>query len=119
MVVTNNDRLQQALAFANYKSAVHTRKMHLKAEMEDALHYAFGGGMFKIDKELMTFVDYLIRLGHTEAVLIDSRSNPVMVEGLAGFLENVTFKYFEATNGYHNKCMQLNRARTVEQVAAI
>lgn len=113
------DRLTAALSFANYKTAMHNRKNQLRMQLEDELNYATSGGIFAIDMHLISFVDTLIRSEHTEAVLIDSRKNPVLVVDLPAFLDAIMSKYFEATNTYHSTIMRLNKARTVEQVAAV
>lgn len=117
--MSTSERLTNALTFANYKTAMHTRKMHLKLQLEDELSYAVSGGVFTIDRELISFVDSLISRGHTEAVLIDSRTTPILIEDLSSFIDVLISKYFEATNSYHRAIVMLNKARTVEQIAAI
>lgn len=119
MNASDNERLTKALGFANYKTAMSNRKMHLKMQMEDSLNYAVNGGIFAINRELISFVYSLVASGTNEAVLIDNRGNPVMVSDLNEFLELLKTRYFEATNDYFRMITLLNKARTVEQIAAI
>lgn len=110
-----DDRLTKAIQHSNYKVTVYNQKETLKLRMENLLTYAHNGGMFNVNEQLIAFVDVLIRKEQTEAVLIDSRQNPVLIKNLGEFLDEIISKYFEATNEYLAEYEKIRKARTVEQ----
>jgi len=82
--------------------------------------HSINGGTFTISRELITFVDSLIRQDYTEeVVLIDNFQNPIMIEDLKSFLEDITSKYFEVTNDYHAEFVKLRKARKVHKLMDI
>jgi hypothetical protein len=114
-----DNRLEQALEFSNYKTTVFQQKQDLKLKLETTLMHAVNGGIFKVSQELISFVDVLLRKEVTEAVLIDSRANPVRITDLISFQENIIGLYFEAANEYHVGMEKLRKARSVGQATGV
>ncbi len=114
-----DERLEKAIAFANYKTTVFQQKQNLKLRLENMLTYAVNGGMFKITDQLISFVDVLVRRGLEEAVLIDSRDNPVLINELGSFHDTIIALYFEAANEYHLAHSELKKARSVSQAVKL
>jgi hypothetical protein len=110
-----DERLERALEYANFKTSLNTQKENLKIEMENLLHFAHAGGIFKIDRELLCFLDILEKKGIEEVVLIDSRENPVKILNVPDFYDDVMSRYFEATNKYHTEYDKIKKARSVKQ----
>ena len=77
--------------------------------------YSINGGTFQIDQVLISFVKTLLDQEHTEAVLLDIYNNPIKVE-LEEFLEEITSRYFEATNEYHAEYEKLKKSRKVHKL---
>jgi hypothetical protein len=108
-------RLEQALEFANYKATIFQQKQNLKLKLENTLTISLNGGTFRVTQELISFIDTLMRRDINEAVLIDTRENPVKVSDLSDFQSKIISRYFEATNEYHVEMEKLRRARSVSQ----
>lgn len=114
-----DDRLEQALTYANYKATVFQQKQNLKLQLENLLTYAHNGGLFRVTDHLIAFVDVLVRKGLKEVVLLDSRENPVKVLDLVAFQDDIISLYFEATNEYLVNYDKIRKARSVSGVVGI
>jgi hypothetical protein len=51
-----DDRLKKALEFANYRQTFAIQRKTLKEKTEAELTHGYNGGVFKIDRSLLTFV---------------------------------------------------------------
>lgn len=111
-----DERLEKALEFSNYRMGLFQRKEDLKLAIQNALTYAYNGGIFKISRELINFVKLIIDEGKQRAVLIDSNGNPIEIIDLHKFYEDAFDKYFEATNLYHDEYTRLKSARSVASI---
>lgn len=114
-----NERLTKALEFANYRQTLNTQMQVLKIRAEGLLIYAEAGGKFTITQELMCFLDYLIRSGHTDATLIDDNQLPVFVADTQAFLKGITTRYFGVANDYLQATQAIRKSRTVSAILAI
>lgn len=113
------DRLQQALAFANYKQTLNNQLQKLKINTESQLMYAEAGGKFTINRELICFFDYLVRIGKTEASVIDDNGSPILISDVKAFLEKITTRYFEVVNDYLHQSGQIKKSRDVKSILDI
>lgn len=110
-------KLEKALDFANYRQSLAIKRKVLKEKIDAKLTYGANGGLFKIDRSLISFVQLLIDKGRSENVpLIDSNGNPVMIEDLTIFCDDILDRYFTATLEYYEKIQELNKARSVEKL---
>lgn len=112
-------RLEQALTYANYKVTVFQQKQNLKLRLDQLLTYAHNGGIFNVSDTLIAFVDSLLRREVNEVVLIDERGNPVKINDLQSFQDDIFSLYFEATNEYHAEHEKLRKARSVNQATGL
>ena len=110
-----SSKLTKALEFANYRRTLNVQHNNLKAKVQTLLSYSINGGTFQIEQVLISFVKTLLDQGHTEAVLLDIYNNPIKVE-LEEFLEEITSRYFEATNEYHAEYEKLKKSRKVHKL---
>lgn len=111
------EQLKKALEFANYKQTFSIQKKILKEKIEAKLTYGFNGGIFHIDRNLLTFVEILCNKGRTAGiVLLDSNENPVLVEDLEIFKDEIFSRYFETTNEYFESYQNLKKSRSVEKL---
>ena len=110
------ERLQKALEFANYRQTLNNQLHKSKIKAEGSLIFAKNGGQFKIDHALICFIDYLVRSGLSEASLLDDNNIPVKVEDLAGFLKDITGRYFEVTNDYLRDYQTIRKSRNVKSI---
>ena len=110
-----SSKLTKALEFANYSTTLNIQHNNLKAKVQTLLNYSINGGTFEISQTLISFVKTLIDQGNTQAVLLDIYTNPIQVE-LEIFLEEITSRYFEATNEYHVEYTKLRKSRKVHKL---
>ena len=109
-----DDRLEKALEHANYKSTIEIQRKNLELRYQNALLYSVDGGTFSANMELINFVDFLIRNGQEDAVIIDAKNKPIMVNDLVEFLAELSSVYFEASNQYFMEFEKLRKARSVK-----
>lgn len=111
------EQLKKALEFANYKQTFAIQRKTLKEKIEAKLTYGFGGGIFKINRELLNFVQVLCDQGRTSGVvLLDVNETPVLVENLDEFKNEIFDRYFTATNEYFEEYQALKKSRSVEKL---
>lgn len=113
------NRLEQALEFANYKQTLNNQLHKSKIKAESLLIIAEGGGKFKINRELICFIDFLIRGEHTDAVLLDENNSPIFINDLPAFLKKVKVRYFEVLNDYLQESQLLKKSRNVKSILDI
>jgi hypothetical protein len=112
-----DDQLKKALDFSNYRQTFSLQHRVLKEKIEAKLTYGHNGGVFKIDQQLMTFVDCLCNAGRTSGViLIDVNNNPILVENLLEFKEEIFDRYFTSTFEYYEHVQELKKSRSVEKL---
>ena len=109
--------LKAALDFANYQQTFSIQRKTLKEKIDAKLTYGFNGGLFRIDQSLLTFVDMLCNNGRTSGiVLIDTNNNPVLIDDLVMFKDEIFGRYFEVTNEYYENFQSLKKSRSVEKL---
>ena len=112
-----DDRLSKALEFANYRQTLAIQRKTLKEKINAKLTYGHSGGLFKINRELIVFVQMLIDQGRTENVpLIDNNENPILVTNLQDFRTEILDRYFSATYEYYEDYQKIKSSRTVEKL---
>lgn len=111
------EQLKSALDFSNYQQTFSIQKKLLKERTEAKLTYGFNGGIFYIDKILLTFVDMLCSKGRTESVvLLDANQNPILIKDLESFKDEILSRYFEVTNEYFEQYEKIKKSRSVEKL---
>jgi hypothetical protein len=112
-----DQQLKAALDFSNYQQTFSIQKKVLKERISAKLTYGFNGGLFRIDRNLLTFVDMLCAKGRTSGVvLLDVNENPILVDDLEAFREELFQRYFEATNEYFDQYQKIKKSRSVEKL---
>jgi hypothetical protein len=110
-------RLEKALSFSNYQKTITINKKSLKEKIDSKLTYGFNGGIFKIDRTLISFVQMLIDHGRTEnIILIDANENPILIEDLISFKDTILDRYFTSTLEYYKEYERMKRSRSVEKL---
>lgn len=110
------DRLQQAIEFANYKQTLNNQLHKARIRAEGLLLFAENGGKFTINQQLICFVDYLVRQEYSESTLIDDNKLPVHIADTAAFLEKITARYFEVTNDFLKESQLIKKSRNVKSI---
>ena len=111
-----SSKLTKALEFANYRTTLNVQHNALKAKVQTLLNYSINGGTFNISQELISFVKLLLDREYTDAVLLDVYNNPIKIDDLDDFLDEILSRYFEAVNEYHAEYQKLRKARKVHKL---
>jgi hypothetical protein len=112
-----DDQLKKALEFSNYRHTFAIQRKTLKEKIEAKLTYGHNGGIFKIDRTLLTFVENLINQGRTAGIpLLDSNDNPIMIDDMQSFRDEIYDRYFTTTIEYYEQYEALKKARSVEKL---
>jgi hypothetical protein len=111
------EQFKKALEFANYQQTFSIQRKTLKEKIEAKLTYGFNNGLFHIDQNLLTFVEILCTKGRTTGVVIlDVNENPVLIDDLEKFKDEIFSRYFETTNEYFEEYQVLKKSRSVEKL---
>lgn len=112
-----HEQLKKALEFANYQQTFSIQRRILKEKIEAKLTYGYNGGFFNIDRNLLTFIELLCNKGRTSgAVVLDSNENPILIDDLEKFRDEIFSRYFEATYEYYESYQSLKKSRSVEKL---
>jgi hypothetical protein len=112
-----DQRLQAALEFANYQQTFAIQRKALKEKIDSRLTYGFNGGIFKINQSLIAFVQMLLDQGRTSGIpLIDSNDNPILIDDLKSFRDEILDRYFLSSLEYYEEFQKLKKSRSVEKL---
>ena len=79
--------------------------------------YGHNGGIFKIDRSLITFVQLLIDRDRKENVpLLDSNDNPILIQDLVSFRDEILDRYMTAVYEYSEQYEIIKKSRSVEKL---
>lgn len=110
-------QLQQALEFSNYRQTLAIQRKTLKERIDSKLTYGYNGGIFKIDRSLITFTQMMLDQGRTEGVpILDSNENPILITDVEKFRDEILDRYFTSTLEYYESYEKLKKSRTVEKL---
>ena len=109
------EEYKKALEFSNYRQTLNIQRKTLKEKINAKLTFGYNSGIFKIDRTLLTFVEMLVNKGRSEnVVLLDINDNPVIVEDLNVFKEDIFDRYFQSTFEYMEEYQKIKKSRSVE-----
>lgn len=111
-----DERLEKALAFSNYRITIENRRKAIQRRFEAMTVVYKNNGMFKANQETIAFINALIQSNHQQAIVLDSKSNPIIVENLQEFVEHLIGVYFAATNELMDEMKKLSKARDIKKV---
>lgn len=109
-------RLSEALTAANYRITLNLAKQNARLKLQNDLTFSTNGGTFAITPELISFVSALRAMEKDDAVLLDVKQNPIQIDDLAAFLEQIVSTYYECTNEFLVEFKALNKQRTAKAV---
>ena len=112
-----DDILKNALEFSNYNQTLNIQRKLLKDQLDAKLTYGSNGGIFKIDKSLISFVQLLVDKGRLENVpLLDVHNNPILILDLVKFKDEIFDRYFSATYEYFEEYEKIKKNRSVSKL---
>lgn len=112
-----NDALKQALDFAKYQQTFAVQRKVLNEKNSARLTYGYNGGIFKVDKTLLVFVQMLIDQKRTENIpIFDSNGNPILVTDVKFFRDEIFDRYFTSSFEYYQEFEKLKKSRSIEKL---
>lgn len=112
-----DERIKQALDFSNYRQTLSIQRKTLKEKMESKLLFGFNGGIFKINRELICFVQLLLDQGRKTGIpLMDVNDVPILVDDLEKFKDEIFDRYFSVTFEYLESYDKIKKSRSVEKL---
>lgn len=112
-----DERLSKALDFSKYRQTLNLERKNLKEKIDGQLTYGYNGGIFKIDRSLISFIQLLIDRGRQENVpVLDSNDNPILVNDLVVFRDEILDRYMTAVYEYHEQYDNIKKSRSVDKL---
>lgn len=117
MDYTVEDIYKQAIDFSNLNQTLSIQKTVLKEKIKSNLKYSQNGGVFNIDISLINFVQFLVDQNRIEnVILLDQNENPIMIENLVKFKDEILDRYFKNLYDYYDEYEKIKKARSVEKL---
>lgn len=115
-----DERLEKALDVANLMTTYNNQRELLKEKFKEDCLYHKDGHRFFVDRTLINFLSTLLNLGHTsDVIILDDFENPYMIEDVQQMLDEIISVYFESTNDYYSKSIQLKKNRSISKIIGI
>lgn len=109
-------RLADALTAANYRITLANQRKNAKLKLQRYLTFPKNGGMFFVDRELVSFVQSLILAGKDSTIILDSHDNPIEINDLDSFFEEIYERYYNGLQDYLSEYNAFKKARNVEKL---
>ena len=113
-----DEKLQRALDASNFRLNLLNLKENIALRVETLSIYAVNGGIFKVNRELISFVKIILDSEKTSVILIDDNNNPIEIQDIPAFYSAILDRYFQATNFYHVEYTKLKRMRSSHDMLA-
>ena len=111
-------KLEKALEFSNYMVTLNNQKRLIHEQyLQNLVHY-FNGGQFSVTHELISFCQSLLTLGQDSTVLVDDNKQPIYIENIESFTDDVLGVYATASNNYLTEYNKIRKNRNVEGLVA-
>ena len=111
-----DERLEKALEFSNYRITLGNQKRTIKQRMLVLQTVNYSKGVFNANQVLISFVKSLVDSGKTEAIVLDSKESPIVIEDLQDFLDTLLSAYVESTNEYKAQMDKIVKARNIKSL---
>ena len=111
-----DERLALALEASNYRITMQHQKEISKLKLQNNLVYSTNGGIFVANRELISFVSTLISHKKSDAIILDSNDNPIKIDNLEEFLEELIGLYYESMNDHLVEYDKIKTSRTTTKV---
>jgi hypothetical protein len=108
-----DQQLEQALAFANFQSALGQQRRLLKEKFEIDTLFAHSGGLFKLTQTWVATFDPTVNWH------LDQQGNPVYITDPAAFIAEARTVYQTALQAYGEAYQALRRHRSVDSLTAL
>jgi hypothetical protein len=114
----DDKKLNEALAFANYRLTLQVQRQNIEARVEAALLVSHNGALFKSTQQLINFV--ALRLMRQEAILVEDNSNNVItIQDGEEFLKLLLTAYDSAMQLKQDEQKRLKSARSTAKIVGL
>jgi len=114
----DQQKLNEALAFANYRLTLQVQRHNIDATFHAALVLSHQGFIFKVSRELISFVDAALRSG-LPVLVEDQTGNVVQIDNPQDFLNRCFETYNAATEAKKKAQQQLKSARSTAKIVGL
>jgi hypothetical protein len=111
-----DERLEKALDFANYRQTLANQKRNIRSRMQMLQMVHYNNGSFIADPNTIGFINGLLTANKKNAIVLDTKENPIKIEDLQEFFDLLVEKYTEATNEYLTLLDKVNKARNIKKL---
>lgn len=109
-------KLEKALEFSNYMVTLNNQKRLIHEQYQQDLVHYYNGGQFSVTQELLSFCQSLLSLEQEDAVLVDDNKQPIFIEELSNFTNDILNVYATASNTYLTEYDKIRKNRSVEGI---
>ncbi len=114
----DDKKLNEALAFANYRLTLQVQRQNIEARVEAALLVSYNGALFKATQELINFV--ALRVMRNESVLVeDNSTNVITILDSNEFLNLLLAAYDSAMQLKQDEQKRLKSARSTAKIVGL
>ena len=114
-----DNRLNDALAFANYRLTLQVQRQNIEARINAALLFSFQSAIFKATPELITYIDFALRSDNETVLIEDQSSNVIEIIDVAGFLVIVFDTHQAALKLKQQEQHRLKSARSTAKIVGL
>ena len=114
-----DDRLNNALAFANYRLTLQVQRQNIEARVSAALLFSHQNAIFKATTALIAFADYKTRTPDASMYVDDNSGNTIKIESPAEFLKQASETYDAAMALKQAEQQKLKAARTTAKIVGL
>lgn len=113
-----DNRLSDALAFANYRLTLQIQRQNIEARVSTAQLLSHQGAIFKVTAELISFVNFKAANGG-ELLVEDQSGNVITIINPNEFLGMLIEKYDSAMKFKQEEQLKLKSARSTAKIVGL
>ncbi len=114
-----DNRLNDALAFANYRLTLQVQRQNIEARVLAALLFSYQNAIFKATRSLIAFADYKVRTPDAPMYVDDNSGNTIKIENPVEFLKQASDTYDSAMSLKQAEQQKLKAARTTAKIVGL
>jgi hypothetical protein len=114
-----DNRLNDALAFANYRLTLQVQRQNIEARVLAALLFSHQNAIFKATQSLIAFADYKVRTPDAPMYVDDNSGNTIKIENPVEFLKQASDTYDSAMSLKQAEQQKLKAARTTAKIVGL
>lgn len=113
-----DQKISDALAFANYRLTLQTHRQNIQARVEAALLVNYQNAIFRSSPELISFVG-LLTMRDNPVYVDDTNGNTHLIDDASAFLDALISAYTSAHSLKHQEQQKLKTARTTSKIVGV